>query len=346
MMQIIENKIIAILTTLLFNSFCLPEQYINRFGFINSTVDSDVYDNLQSNLALLLTNKDLSSELYSDTIDRISWLGFQMTNVKGLNMDFDSITMSKKFIDKKNKVYQELKETNASNKEVLDKEAELIKEAIAEKKDSGLVHIIKSGSKGNFSNNYKTLNIGRGIVQKPLGDGFVLLNNSLAEGNKPSDYVQLSNNSILGSFGRSLKTANGGYLSKLITSGFSYLEVIPDEDCGTKAVLKTKITSSNYKLFLNRYIRLTGRQAWEDITLDNYKDFLNKEVEIRSPMYCKHTKGICGMCYGSLYKKNEITKGINTLLMDLTSNIMNKSMKSFHDLTKKVFELDFTKFIK
>lgn len=251
-----------------------------------------------------------------------------MTNVKGLNMDYNSITMSKKFLDKKNKVYQELNANNATNKEVLDRESELIKEAIEEKKDSGLVHIIKSGSKGNFSNNYKTINIGRGIVQDPIGSGFKILPKSLAEGNKPSDYVQLSNNSILGSFGRSLKTANGGYLSKLITSGFSYLEVIPDEDCGTKAALKTKITGSNYKLFLNRYVRLVGRQSWEDMTLDNYKDFLNKDVEIRSPMYCKHPKGICSMCYGSLYKKNEITKGINTLLMDLTSNIMNKSMKS------------------
>ena len=193
---------------LIFNSFCLPQAYIETFGFVNEQVDSSVYDTIHNNLATLLLGKKITHEEYADVVNRLSWLGMTMTNFKGHCMDFDSITMSDKFLDHKNKVYKELIDKNASPEEVLKTEEDLLNLAKEEKKDTGLYKIIKSGSKGNFSNNFKNLNIGRGLIQMPDGKPKILTN-SLAEGNKLSDYIYLSNNSIQGSFGRSLKTAQG-----------------------------------------------------------------------------------------------------------------------------------------
>ncbi len=78
-----------------------------------------------------------------------------------------------------------------------------------------------------------------------------VLTNSLAEGNKLSDYIYLSNNSIQGSFGRSLKTAQGGYLSKLVSTGFAHLKVTDTIDCGTTHHLKVKITKMSYMVLTN-----------------------------------------------------------------------------------------------
>lgn len=328
---------------LIFNLFCLPEEYVKQFGAVNDTITSKNYETIHSNLAILLTDGIIDSDKYSDTIDRISWLGLNMTNFRGKCMDFDSIDMSDKFMKKKESVYKELKARNATGDEILAAEDELIADAKNEKKDSGLVHIINSGSKGSFTNNYKVLNIGRGIIKNGAGE-IVLLDRSLAEGNKPSDYVQLSNNSILGTYGRSMKTAQGGYLTKLVTSGFSYINIDKDNiDCGTKGFLIVKITKDNYKEYLHRNIRFKGREQWVSMTLNNYKDFLDKEVEMRSPMFCHSKDGICPTCYGGLYNINKIDKGLSVIITDLTSKIMNTSMKSvasaYSDICIKQCEL-------
>lgn len=327
---------------LIFNSFCLPQAYIETFGFVNEQVDSSVYDTIHNNLATLLLGKKITHEEYADVINRLSWLGMTMTNFKGHSMDFDSITMSDKFLDHKNKVYKELIDKNASPEEVLKAEDDLLNIAKEEKKDTGLYKIIKSGSKGNFSNNFKNLNIGRGLIQMPDGKPKVLTN-SLAEGNKLSDYIYLSNNSIQGSFGRSLKTAQGGYLSKLVSTGFAHLKVTDTVDCGTTHHLKVKITKENYKDFFYRFIKSPSAKSYIELNQDNYKQFIGYEVLVRSPMFCHDKDGMCRTCYGNLVNMNKITSGLNVLIADLSSTIMNKAMKSFHDLTAKYNSINIKK---
>lgn len=57
-------------------------------------------------------------------------------------------------------------------------------------------------------------------------------------------------------------------------------------------------------------------------------------------MYCHSTNGICPMCFGNLYKLNKVDTGLSVIITDLTSKIMNTSMKSFHDLTVKYYTID------
>lgn len=191
------------------NCFCLPIEYIQVYGPINKVFDAKTNEEFQSNLASLLVENKITADKYSDIIDRISWLGMNMTNFTGKCMDFNSINMSDKFMDMKTKVYKELKAKKASGNDILKAEDKLLELAIQEKNGSGLLEIIKSGAKGSLTNNYKVINIGRGITKNGSNE-LVLLDKSLVEGNKTSDYVQLSNNNIQGTYGRSMKTAQGG----------------------------------------------------------------------------------------------------------------------------------------
>lgn len=79
------------------------------------------------------------------------------------------------------------------------------------------------------------------------------------------------------------------------------------------------------------------------MTLKNYKDYLDREVEMRSPMFCHSHNGICPTCYGGLYNINKIDKGLSVIITDLTSKIMNTSMKSmasaYSDICIKQCEL-------
>lgn len=193
----------------IYNAFCLPKEYFENFPFVDDTITAGLNSSIHTNLALLLTENKIDAKTYSDCVDRMTWLGMNLTNYRGICMDFDSINMSDSFIKHKNKVYSELKAKNASGNEILAEEDKLIDMAVNEKRNTGLVKIIKAGIKGSMTNNYKVLNIGRGLVKNGAGE-LKLLHNSLVEGNQSSDYVELSNNSILGSYGRSMKTAQGG----------------------------------------------------------------------------------------------------------------------------------------
>lgn len=343
-----QQKIFNIKSTtigrLIFNSFVLPEVYFQKIGFIDKTIDGDTYGDLHSNIALLLTNKDISSQMYCDIIDRCGWLGSTLTNFKGYTMDLDSLSVPKKFREERDKTYKTLIDNKVSGKEVLAAEDVLVNKLRSEKKDSGLSKIIGMKAKGNFSNNYKNLLVGRGILPDDTGK-VEILGTDLTSGNKPAEYVKLSNNSIKGIFGRSLKTAQGGYLTKLVSQGFSYIKVSKVEDCGTPYSIKVNLTNKNIKLYLNRYIKLNNNGQLIELNINNYKDFIGKQVLMRTPMMCKCKDGICRSCYGSLIKYNKIDKGLNSLITDLTSTIMNKNMKSFHDLSTKYFSVDISKYI-
>lgn len=329
---------------LILNSFIMCEEYIERFGYINSPMNSSVNAKFHENLSVLLVNNSINYKVYNDIINRIDWLGANLTNHTGLCIDYDSLNMSKSFKEHKNKVYENLKKTNASGSEILKAEDELIDMATKEKSHTGMYKMIKSGAKGSFTNNYKVLNIGRGIIKNGAGD-LKLISNDLSTGNGSAEYIELSNNSILGTYGRSMKTAQGGYLTKLVSAGFSYLSIdTSSNDCGTKYFLSTKLTNNNFKEYLYRNVRQKGTHDFTELTLDNYKTFINKEIEYRSPMFCHAKEGICPMCYGHLHEKNGIRSGLNVVLTDLTSKIMNTSMKSFHDLTVKYYSVDISKY--
>lgn len=330
---------------LIFNAFCLPSVYLKEYGFISDTITASVYGQLHDNLALMLSTGRISSSLYAEIIDRISWLGMQMTNFRGKCMDFDSINMSEKFLSYKNQRYAELIKKGAEGNEVTKVEDELIQMAKAEKRDSGLVHIISSGAKGSFGNNFKVLNVGRGIVKTGSGE-LMTMNKSLSEGNGPAEYVNTSNNSILGSFGRSLKTAQGGYLFKLVSQNFSHLQINKSiDDCKTPNYLRVKLTKANYKDYLYRNIKIFGtHDQYESLSLENLSKYINNDVQIRSPLFCHAETGVCPMCYGDLYKVNKIDSGLSVVISDLASTIMNKNMKSFHDLTIKYQKIDIDKY--
>lgn len=329
---------------IIFNSFCMCKPYIDKFGYINEPITSSVNAQFHENLSVLLVNKNIDYKQYNDIVNRIDWLGGNLTNYTGLCIDYDSLSMSESFKTHKNNVYNDLIKRNANGSEILKAEDELIEKAKNEKKHTGMYKMIASGSKGSFTNNYKVINIGRGIIKNGSGE-LKVIPNDLVSGNGPAEYVELSNNGILGTYGRSMKTAQGGYLTKLVSSGFSYLSIDKNvEDCETPYFLTTKITKSNFKEYLYRNVRLKHKKDYEELTLDNFKNYLDKEVEYRSPMFCHAKDGICPKCYGHLHEKNRIETGLNVVLTDLSSKIMNTSMKSFHDLTVKYYALDISEY--
>lgn len=107
-------------------------------------------------------------------------------------------------------------------------------------------------------------------------------------------------------------------------------------DCGSEKYVEFTITDKNKKLFLYRYI-LDGNKL---VLLDdkNIKSYINKKVKMRSPMGCKSDK-ICNICAGELYYKLGI-KNIGLTTTKVTSTLLQKALKKFHDVSVKLYTVD------
>ena len=100
--------------------------------------------------------------------------------------------------------------------------------------------------------------------------------------------------------------------------------------------LELKLTESNYNGYIGRYI-VEGKKI---IKLDekNIKSYIGKTVHLRSPMFCTSDK-ICNVCFGDLPYILGI-KNVGLTAAKIGSNFVNLGMKTFHNSTMKIKELD------
>jgi hypothetical protein len=81
----------------------------------------------------------------------------------------------------------------------------------------------------------------------------------------------------------------------LIASSISW--VYPG-DCGTTNTIPYYIHKNNAKDCVGKYYVDKGKI--KEITFDNYKDLIGSTVDLRSPMACKYTDGVCEVCGGRM----------------------------------------------
>ena len=109
-----------------------------------------------------------------------------------------------------------------------------------------------------------------------------------------------------------------------------------NSDCGTHGYKELALTKDNYKLFLYRYI-VIGEKL---VLLDNEQihKYIGRTVKLRSPLYCTSNK-ICSKCAGELFYKLGI-ENIGLTTTKVSSTLMNKSLKKFHDVSLKLHTVD------
>lgn len=318
----------------IFNDYILTETYLKSYSILTDVINKKVYETIVGNFTELLIQKEISEEDYADFLDRLHWLGNQIVVFSGESFDSESLTIS----DSLKKYREELFETNKhslNEPETADMvEKKLIEKLKEETKDKPLGRIIGAGAKGDYNNNYKNLVLTRGIV------GGKFIKNNLTEGNDISAYMSLGNNALQGSVGRALKTASGGYLVKLLAKAYSSVS-ISEPDCGTRDFLRVTITTLkryNFRLISDRPNPL----FFEELNSKNFDKYKGKTVYMYSPLYCRSENGICEKCFGNLWRYNNVRSNMASIIMPVGSQIMGKSMKSFHNLSKDYTRLDFS----
>ena len=68
------------------------------------------------------------------------------------------------------------------------------------------------------------------------------------------------------------------------------------------------------------------------------KKYVGKTVQMRSPMHCLGKK-LCNACAGDIFYKMNI-ENVGLLTSQISSDMLNASMKKFHDSNQKLTQIN------
>jgi len=294
-----------------------------EFGFYNTAVDAKMIKEIVTE-AIEKQPQDRVAQL----IDDIKQTGFEAATKSGLSVsvtDCEMIDEKDEIIEQANRRVEDIQQnyqegliTNEERKkltyqiwmETTDVVADKTWESYSSK--NAVKVMIDSGGTRASKDQVKQLAAMRGLVVDPLGNIVEMPTKSnFREGLSIFEYVTSARGSRKGLTDSALKTADAGYLTRRLVD-VAHDAIIRMTDCGTDQGIEiTK--AARGKTFEESIV---GRFALEDITSGKKvvvaageiilprhaqqiaADDKIQSVEVRSPLTCAATKGLCAHCYG------------------------------------------------
>ena len=196
-----------------------------------------------------------------------------------------------------------------------------ITESIAEKtwatlnSDSPIKIVAAAGIKRASKDQIKQLSGMRGLMVDPMGHIVPLPTKSnFREGLSVFEYITGARGTRKGLADTALRTADAGYLTRRLVDA-AHTCITREDDCGTSHFVTISKTDKGRERYFSR--RILGRVLGADLLdpktskviiskgtlLDNdlvtaIENSSAVSVEVRSPLTCKATVGICNQCYG------------------------------------------------
>ena len=327
-----ENKGKIFETTvgrLLFNT-TLPKEY----PFINETIDKKMIKKVVRGIL-----NTLGKEVLIKHLDPIKDFGFRFASKSGTTFSWNDLQKPKgraehieKGLQKSKEIQQSYEEGLISLQERKRKNIDLwqgIKEELGQitkdsvPEESSIGDMIRSGARGSF-NDLGDMTAMFGVVDSSSGEPIeqpVL--SSLKDGISSVEYFNASFGARKGVADTALKTADAGFLSRKLFSVAQEVK-IEDKDCkaNTGFTIYRQTASGAGDSFSER---IYGRYLLEEIVGKDEEVIAKKNslldtalaekidadesievVRVRSPITCRHARGICAKCYGLDKTTNKI----------------------------------------
>lgn len=329
----------------IFNKYFIEEDLFDIFKYINKTIDKKMYGKL---------NNDLSVAVLEDRLLLESMKRFNMKTQKCMpyisilapNYTDKMLTCTEVINKKKKELYSKYEEQIKKGDEIAatKMEKELLDFALEYMGDDPSMDMFISGARGSIGNNFKNMFVMKGVIKDPDPNAkqrYNVMMSNYIDGVSPDEYALLANSLAAGPYARAKKTENGGYREKLFLRAFQHLTLDPPgSDCGTKRYIEVVLTESNINEWMYSYI-IEGSKLIE-LTSQNKSKYIGKKVKVRFSALCESKTGICNKCMGNLYYRLNKTN-VGTSLTQIPSVQKNISMKSFHDSTQSLYDMDLEK---
>lgn len=339
----------AIETTIgrfIINLVAMPEKYLKKYGYVNNVLTKKAIGKIETKMGLMILNDEMSTAEYGDYLDKAEWLGMGTAYFLVPTMNYDINVPIPEVIAKRDELFEkyakEIKEGKSEAAELIEKEVLALAEKKIKEKGNEAYDFFASGV-GAFGNNYKKTSIMAGAIENPYTKKLDILKSNYIDGIDPKEFPKFTNLTVVGGYSRGVETQSSGYERKKIDNALQTVVLgDKDSDCGTKLLLKITIPDGFEKLFIDRYI-LGSNGNLILLTESNIKNYIGKEVQMRSPLFCKNDC-ICNKCAGELFYKLGV-KNAGLLNDTMAGVLMNKSMKKFHDATVKFTKIEISNYI-
>jgi len=281
---------------------------------------------------LLFKSLEISGRLATvrliDSLKNIGFAGFTLSGLSLSMADCGYLPGKSNIILAANKRVSEIEDnykngliTNEEKKRLSQSIWMEITEDIAEKTwatldtDSPIRIVAAAGIKRASKDQIKQLSGMRGLMVDPTGKIVELPTKSnFREGLSVFEYVTGARGTRKGLADTALKTADAGYLTRRLVDS-SHTSIIRMDDCGTAKFITIERNDKGRERHFSR--RILGRVLATDIVDAKTKKIIIKKgelldnesvalidakeidsVDIRSPLTCKASAGLCQKCYG------------------------------------------------
>lgn len=164
-----------------------------------------------------------------------------------------------------------------------------------------------------------------------------LIISSVSDGIDPANLPKYINDLRYASFSRGDNTALAGSIYKELQRSLSSIKVTPTPCKTTQGMVKI-LTVQEAAYALGRYIKKNGK--WVPFTSrEEIEKYVGKEVEMRSPQYCKE-KGdaICYACMTLRYKNQ--ANGVANMSAYISDTLLNMFLKLMHGIKTNIVKID------
>lgn len=337
-----KNKFTTTVGLWIYNKWMIEKDLFDIFGYVNKNVTGGTMGDMNQELSFALMEDRIPVQALKDYLMKTQLI-MQFSTVICPSYNEALLVLSKVVdIKKEELIKKHKKELEAGNTLIADQiEKELLEYAQDKLGDDPSLDVFLSGARGNIKNNFKNLFVWKGITRNPdptAKNEFRVATSNYIDGIKAEEYSLYSNSGIEGAYARGKKTEDGGYLENLATK--AYQDIIldkPGTDCHTKRCIEVELNKKNFTRYIYNNIIGSNGQLIE-LTSQNAPKYFGKKVKMRMAYLCPHEKP-CNACAGNFYYKLGTTN-VGLTLMQVFSIFKNKSMKSFHDSTVSLTEMD------
>jgi hypothetical protein len=334
-----KENIRTTLGLFIFNKLFIEESFYPILNYIDTSVTNKVLEEIEGKLSEALLEDKITTLQFIKFLDKLQFFSFTLASLITPSLTVKSVEELPEVKKRKEELFKENKKDleNGDVIKAIKIESELLDIAKEKLKGDPAMDLFDSGSKASFGNNYKNIAIMNGPKLDPQNGGYRISKNNYIEGIDKDDIDLAANALTVGAYSKGVGTQVGGYMTKKYLS--AYQTMVLDKkgsDCGTNGYKELFLTKNNYKLFIYRYI-IVGEKL---VLLDNeqIQKYIGRIVKLRSPMYCISDK-LCNKCAGELFYKLGI-ENIGLTTTKVSSTLMNKSLKKFHDVSLKLHEVD------
>jgi hypothetical protein len=340
-----KKDITTIPGVFLFHKLCI-EGTIDKIipdGYLNvEKINNDTLMKINDYIFNSVMNKTLSIEDLQKYTHRLNFWSLKLVAIFSPSFTPRTINQIPEVQEKKQELLEKAKEKYGSIENIpaeimTDIEDELVSMSREILKGDPGMTLYDSGARGSFDNDYKNCCIMVGPTMNPATGKFDLIESNYIGGISKDDLAKAGNLVVNAGYPKAVGTQDSGYLTKKFYAAFQSV-VIDKEgtDCGSQGYIEDVLNDDTKKDFILMYINDNGRLVL--ITEDNYELYKGRKLKRRSPMFCIGDK-ICNKCAGDRFIKYGILNaGASTVSM--TNDLLNKSMKNFHNAKVKYDEVN------